>query len=113
MSFAVTGSDSEPLNLSNSNAAAVLRLAGLPAEPCGEVGGGNLDRAVARVLRCVNSQSRRETEIVERSDDGRVIEFGRDDEYPKPRFSNLNHCNMRTDHSDPLSVSWLVVATQP
>ena len=74
-------SAAQPLEFSNANAAAMLRMAGLPVEPCGSVAGEQLDAALRRLMRAVNVRSRRAAELRDRDNSEGWTDFGRSDEY--------------------------------
>ena len=79
----------EPLNFSNSNAAALMALAGLAPTVDGEVRGEQLRACVQRLLQIVNSESFRAHAITEGGEAPRWFEGARTDEYVQRRASEL------------------------
>jgi hypothetical protein len=83
------GSGVEPLNFSNSNAAALMALAGLAPEVDGELRGEQLRACIQRLLQIVNAESVRAHAITEGAEAPRWFEGARTDEYVRRRASEL------------------------
>jgi hypothetical protein len=71
----------EEVNFSNGNAAALLRLAGLPSAPYGEIPQEQLEIAIRNLLRALNSESARAQAVTSVSESPRWSEGARTDEY--------------------------------
>ena len=83
------GSEVEPLNFSNPNAAALMELAGLTPSVDGEVRGERLRACVHRLLQVVNSDGIRAHAITDGADAPRWFEAARTDEYVHRRAREL------------------------
>ena len=83
------GSEVEPLNFSNPNAAALMVLAGLTPSVDGEVRGERLRACVHRLLQVVNSDGIRAHAITDGADAPRWFEAARTDEYVHRRAREL------------------------
>ena len=83
------GSDVEPLNFSNPNAAALMVLAGLPPSVDGAVRGEQLRACLRRLLQVVNSEDVRSHAITGGADAARWFEAARTDEYVQRRAREL------------------------
>jgi hypothetical protein len=73
--------NAEAINFANTNAAALMKLAGLDPQPFGEVRGEELRACISRLLRAVNSAALRSEATTAGCDEGRWIECARTDEY--------------------------------
>lgn len=83
------GSEVEPLNFSNPNAAALMELAGLTPSVDGEVRGERLRACVHRLLQVVNSDGVRAHAITDGTDAPRWFEAARTDEYVHRRAREM------------------------
>lgn len=83
------GTEVEPLNFSNPNAAALMVLAGLTPSVDGEVRGEQLRACLRRLLHVVNSRGIRAHAITEGADAPRWFEAARADEYVQRRAREL------------------------
>lgn len=79
----------EPINLTNSNAAALLALAGLPTTPYGEIPHEHLDVVIPRLLRVANSESCRGKALTTAIEAPRWSEGARTDNYLYGRTCDL------------------------
>ena len=79
----------EALNVSNSNAAALLVLAGLPSMPYGEIPHQQLESFISTLLRASNSEARRARGLTTAVESSRWSEGARNDEYMLRRVGEL------------------------
>ena len=91
ITFQLSPSAAQSLNLTNANACALLALAGLPPAPFGEVDHSNLSAVIARLLRAANSQRARADALCadSASPSERWMEAGRSEAYVSGRVSDL------------------------
>lgn len=91
VTFAIDGGEYAPdaLNFSNANAAAMLRLAGLPIVESGEARGEQLAAASRRLLLAVNSARTRGREVEPLVIERNLIDCGRSDDYVERRSAQL------------------------
>lgn len=91
ITFQLSPSTGQSLNLSNVNACALLALAGLPPVPFGEVEHSDLSPVIGRLLRVANSE--RAQTIAQSADSsspsGRWAEAGRSEAYVAGRVADL------------------------
>ena len=80
---------SEALNVSNGNAAALLALAGLLSAPYGEIPYEQLEAAITKLLRAMNSDPARAKTVTSVTEGPRWSEGARTDEYLKRRVGEL------------------------
>lgn len=83
------GSEIEPLNFSNPNAAALMVLAGLTPSVDGEVRGEQLHACLRKLLRVVNSDGVRAPAVTVGAEAPRWFEAARTDEYIQRRAREL------------------------
>jgi hypothetical protein len=81
--------EAKAINFANTNAAALMTLAGLNPEPFGEVRGEALNACVNKLLRAINSAALRSQVTTEGSESPRRIEGPRSDEYVARRAGEL------------------------
>jgi hypothetical protein len=81
--------EAEAINFANTNAAALMSLAGLIPEPFGEVRGEALQACVNRLLRAINSAALRSQVTTEGCESPRWIESARSDQYVARRAGEL------------------------
>lgn len=87
--------DVEPLNFSNANAAAVIRLLNLEDDRgCGSLSSEEVPSVLRRCLLIINSERTRSQETEDPYEEGgidsaRVISFGRNDDYIIRRVSEI------------------------
>ena len=86
--FEIDG-QSEEINFSNGNAAALLALAGLPSAPYGEIPYERLEPVITKLLRVVNSGSSRAQALTSVAEGARWSEGARTDEYLKRRVAEV------------------------
>ena len=79
----------EPINLTNSNAAALLALAGLPTTPYGEIPHEQLEAAITKLLRAMNSDPARAKAVTSVTEGPRWSEGARTDEYLQRRAGEM------------------------
>ena len=80
---------SEALNVSNGNAAALLALAGLLSAPYGEIPYEQLEAAITKLLRAMNSPPARAKAATSVAEGPRWSEGARTDEYLQRRAGEL------------------------
>ena len=91
ITFQLSPSTAQSLNLANGNACALLALAGLPPSPFGEVAHSDLSPVIARLLRVANSQRAQADALCADSSSasGRWMEAGRSEAYVAGRVTDL------------------------
>lgn len=91
VTFTIEGTEPAPdaLNFSNANAAAFLRLAGLPVDYEGEARGEQLAAAARRLVLALNSARTRSREVEPTVSEHNFIDCGRSDDYIERRSSQL------------------------
>lgn len=82
------------LNLSNSNAAAILAVVAphldfSDGDLCGRWEGDELDRVISATTKALNKRSMVSSLVVPDSQEGRIVTFGRTQEYVERRLSDL------------------------
>ena len=80
---------SEALNVSNGNAAALLALAGLLSAPYGEIPYEQLESAITKLLRAMNSDPARAKAVTSVTEGPRWSEGARTDEYLQRRAGEM------------------------
>jgi len=80
---------SEALNVSNGNAAALLALAGLLSAPYGEIPYEQLEGAITKLLRAMNSDPARAKAVTSVTESPRWSEGARTDEYLQRRAGEM------------------------
>ena len=91
ITFQLSPSTEQSLNLANGNACALLVLAGLQPAPFGEIEHSNLSPVIARLLRAANSQQTQAGALCadSSSESGRWAEAGRSGAYVAGRVTDL------------------------
>lgn len=91
ITFQLSPSTGQSLNLSNVNACALLALAGLPPDPFGEVEHSDLSPVIGRLLRVANSERAQAIALCadSSSGSGRWAEAGRSEAYVAGRVAEL------------------------
>lgn len=86
-----SGPTAQAINLANSNACALLALAGLPATSFGELDPTELPAVIRRLLRAANSRRSQMGAVTEdvSSESGRWVESGRSQAYVEQRVMDL------------------------
>ena len=80
---------SEEVNFSNGNAAALLILAGLQSAPYGEIPYEQLEAAITKLLRAMNSDPARAKAVTSVTEGPRWSEGARTDEYLQRRAGEM------------------------
>ena len=91
ITFELSPSTAQSLNVANGNACALLSVAGLPAVAFGEIEHSDLSPVIARLLRAANSERARAAALSAGSSSasGRWVEAGRSETYVAARVNDL------------------------